>query len=80
VTTMPPETLEAYRDHGHPAVRIAESIARAPERLGALAALHIELDKVTRELEVEGVAKFSDSYGKLLHGIETKASALVGER
>jgi transaldolase len=80
VTTLPPDTLEAYRDHGHPAVRIAETIAQAPARLQALAAMGIELAKVTRELEVEGVVKFSDSYKKLLHGIETKASALVGER
>jgi transaldolase len=80
VTTLPPETLDAYRDHGKPEVRIAATIAQAPARLQALAAQHIDLAEITRGLEAEGVAKFSESYRKLLHGIETKASALVGER
>jgi transaldolase len=76
VTTLPPETLDAYRDHGKPAVRIHDTIAQAPERLRALAAAGIDLTEITRTLEDEGVAKFADSYRKLLHGIETKADAL----
>ena len=78
VTTLPPETLEAYRDHGKPEIRIAESIARAAERMRALAASGIELAEVTRALETEGVEKFAESYRKLLKGIEAKATALVG--
>jgi len=78
VTTLPPETLDAYRDHGKPEVRIASSIAEAPERLAALAAEGIDLAKVTRELEGEGVEKFADSYRKLLRGIDTKLGALAG--
>lgn len=80
VTTLTPETLDAYRDHGRPEVRIAATIAQAPAQLRALAAQGIDLPEITRALEHEGVAKFSESYRKLLHGIETKASALVGER
>jgi transaldolase len=77
VTTLPPETLEAYRDHGRPAVRIAATIAEAPGRLGALAEAGIDLAEVTAALEREGVEKFSASYRQLLKGIETKAAALV---
>jgi transaldolase len=76
VTTLTPETFEAYRDHGKAEVRIAETIAQAPERLRALAAMGIELAKVTRELEEEGVEKFAESYRKVLKGIEAKAMAL----
>ena len=79
VTTLPPETLEAYRDHGRPEPRIAAAIAQAPERLRALAAAGIELDGVTRALETEGVEKFAESYRKLLGGIESKALALAGK-
>jgi transaldolase len=79
VTTLPPETFDAYRDHGRPEVRIAESIAQAPARLAALAQAGIELAEITRELEREGVEKFSESYDKLLKGIDAKATALVGK-
>ncbi|HLB53731.1 MAG TPA: transaldolase [Gemmatimonadales bacterium] len=77
VTTMPPETLDAYRDHGRPKVRIGPAIAGAPRRLEALAARGIDLACVTRDLEIEGVEKFAASYRQLLTGIEKKAAALA---
>ena len=78
VNTVPPETLEAYRDHGKPVVRMQETIARAPARLTALQRAGIDLDEVTRFLEEDGVAKFTTSYRHLLSGIEAKAASLVG--
>jgi transaldolase/transaldolase/glucose-6-phosphate isomerase len=78
VNTLPPETFAAYRDHGRPAVRIGEGMLEAPALLQALAARGIDLAAVTRDLEVDGVAKFAASYASLLAGIETKAGALVG--
>lgn len=77
VTTMPPETLDAYRDHGKPEVRIETTISQAPNRLRALAAQGIDLAQVTRVLEEEGVTKFAASYRQLLGGIEAKLSALA---
>jgi len=79
VTTLPPETLDAYRDHGKPELRIQAAIAQAPERLRALAAAGIDLAGITRALETEGVEKFTESYRKLLGGIESKALALAGK-
>ena len=78
VNTLPPATLEAYRDHGQPVVRIQEGIARADGQLAALAAAGIDLARVTAELETEGVASFAASYNSLLSGIEAKAGALAG--
>jgi len=78
VNTLPPETFAAYRDHGRPAVRIREGIAKAPAQMRALATAGIDLAAITRELEEEGVAKFAASYRSLLSGIEAKAGALVG--
>jgi transaldolase len=77
VNTMPPETLDAYRDHGKPALRIQEGVDSAPARLGALAEAGVDLDTVTRELEEDGVAKFAASHAAVLAGIEAKAGTLA---
>ena len=77
VNTLPPETLEAYRDHGEPAVRIQDGVAAAPEQLQALARAGIDLAQVTRELEEEGVEKFAASYRSLLAAIDAKIGQLV---
>lgn len=77
VNTLPPETFDAYRDHGNPVIRIQESVAAAPAQLDALAEAGIDLKTVTRELEEDGVAKFAASYAAVLAGIDTKAGALA---
>ena len=77
VNTLPPETFNAYRDHGRAAVRIQESVADAPALLDALKETGIDLNSVTRELEDEGVAKFAASYAAVVAGIEAKTGALA---
>lgn len=77
VNTMTPATFDAYRDHGKPAVRIWEGMARARDELAALAAAGINLADVTETLEREGVASFADSYHSLLEGIDSKSGALT---
>jgi transaldolase len=77
VNTLPPETLEAYRDHGKPEVRIHAGVAAAPATLEALARAGIDLARVTDELEVEGVEKFAASYRSLLAAIDAKIGQLV---
>jgi transaldolase len=77
VNTLPPETLEAYRDHGSPAVRIEDGMAAAPTELAALREAGIDLRAITAELEEEGVAKFAASHGAVLSGIEAKAGSLA---
>jgi transaldolase len=77
VNTVPPETLDAYRDHGEPAVRIGDAIREAPRHIADLEKTGIDLDAITRELEDDGVAKFAASYRSLLTGIEGKVGALA---
>ncbi len=77
VNTLPPDTLDAYRDHGRPATRIREATAEAPPQLAALARLGIDLAAITRELERDGVEKFAASYRQLISGIELKTAALA---
>jgi transaldolase len=72
VNTLPPETLEAYRDHGDPAVRIHDDLDGAHRRMARLGELGIDFPTVLEELEKEGVEKFSKSYHDLLDTIEEK--------
>jgi len=76
VDTMPRETFEAYKDHGNPRVRIGDDLDRAQLVLAGLAQLGIDESEVYRELEVEGVRKFADSYDKLLEAVERKEKAV----
>lgn len=76
VDTLPPETLEAYRDHGDPKIRIAEDLAGARRVFEGLREVGIEEKQIFRELEEEGVRKFSDSYDELLKALEEKEKAV----
>jgi transaldolase len=77
VNTLPPDTLDAYRDHGRPEVRIATAQADAARVLPGLREAGIDLDQVTAFLEEDGVSKFAASYRQLLTGLETKLEALA---
>lgn len=76
VDTMPPETFDAYRDHGNPQVRIRDDREGAHALFRTLAELGISADQIYRELEEEGVKKFSDSFDSLMKTIEQKERAM----
>jgi transaldolase len=80
VDTMPPETFEAYRDHGDPKVRIHEDLPAAHSVFQELAELKIDEHSISRELEVEGASKFSDSYDRVLKAIERKEELIHAAR
>lgn len=80
VNTLPPDTLEAYRDHGEPAVRIHQDLEAAREAMETLASLGIDFATVTRELEEEGVKKFADSYDALMKTIAEEQRAVASTR
>jgi transaldolase len=77
VTTMPPATLAAYRDHGSPAARLEEEVAQAREVIESLPEAGIDLDRVTAELEQDGVRKFREPFDALLAGLEQKRRAFA---
>ena len=76
VDTMPPETFEAYRDHGDPKVRIRDGRDEAAADFHALRDLGLSIDQVAVELENEGVKKFSDSFDSLMKAIGEKRRAM----
>jgi transaldolase len=75
VDTMPPETFAAYRDHGDPRVRIRDDLAGARAAFAELERLGLAFSDIARELEEEGVKKFSASYATLLETVAKKAGA-----
>jgi transaldolase len=76
VNTMPPNTLEAYRDHGVTARTVDADVDVADRLLGELEALGISLDAVTDKLLADGLASFQKSFDTLVAGIEQKTAAL----
>jgi len=77
VNTMPPETLEAFRDHGRARASVEEGLERAEADLGRLAALGIDLRAITDQLQEEGVKAFCDAYDRLLETISERRRALA---
>jgi transaldolase len=73
VNTLPPPTLEAYRDHGEPAVRIEEELADAKETVRSLKSMGIDLQTVSQQLEREGVKKFKEPFDALLATLKKRA-------
>jgi transaldolase len=77
VNTMPPATLEAFRDHGITKRTVDAGVAEADRLLADLDAVGIKLDAVTDQLLAEGLASFQKSFDTLVAGIEKKTAALA---
>lgn len=77
VNTMPPNTLEAFRDHGVTKRTVDADLAGAEATLAELEALGIRLDAVTDKLLADGLASFQKSFDTLVAGIEQKTAALA---
>ena len=75
VNTVPLETIEAYRDHGDPKSRLEQDVKEAVWIMERLSELGISIDKVTQQLENEGVKKFDEPFDKLMETLTKKSSA-----
>ena len=70
VDTVPLETIEAFADHGVAADTLEQGLDQATETLDRLKKAGIDLDKLTQQLEDEGIDKFNKPFEKLLQAIE----------
>lgn len=77
VNTIPPETLQAFLDHGRVERRVDRDLDQARTSVSALAKAGIDLNSVTDRLLDEGVEKFERSFQNLLDSLEAKRQALV---
>jgi transaldolase len=76
VNTVPPVTLNAFRDHGTVALTLEHGANHARVQLARLAELGIDLDAITGKLLQDGVAAFAQSFDSLLSSIEDKGQRL----
>jgi len=76
VNTMPPQTLEAFRDHGKLAETVTQDVAGAQAALAALAAAGVDMDAVVTDLLTAGVKAFADAFDRLEAGLAAKVAAL----
>ncbi len=74
VNTLPPKTLEAYRDRGEPAVRIRDG--KAAEVLDSVARSGVDLEETALQLEEEGVDKFIKSFDALMEALDGERQRL----
>lgn len=74
VNTLPVVTLEGFRDHGAPRASLLEDVEAADRVFAELAALGVDLDAVTSELQTEGVAAFAKAFDQLLGALEEARS------
>jgi transaldolase/glucose-6-phosphate isomerase len=77
VNTVPPATLNAFRDHGVVAPTLEAGLDEARARVARLADLGVDLDGITQRLQDEGVAKFARSFESLMATIAEKREQLL---
>jgi transaldolase / glucose-6-phosphate isomerase len=70
VNTMPPATIDAFRDHGKVRKSLTEDVAGAARVMGDLARGGISIKEVTDKLTQDGVKLFADAFDKLLAAVE----------
>ncbi|TXC69902.1 transaldolase [Sphingomonas ginsenosidivorax] len=75
VNTMPPKTMDAFRDHGTAAETITADIDGAKHTLAEAERLGLDLNGVTGKLVEEGVASFVKAFDDLLGAIAKKQPA-----
>ena len=79
VNTAPLETLDAYRDQGEPKARLEQDVEEARWVMERLPELGISIDKVTRQLEAEGVEKFNKPFDKLMETLAQRSTPAFDE-
>jgi len=75
VNTMPPQTLDAFRDHGKAEIKIRNNIDEASDLFSSLSRIGIGIDSVTQTLEDEGVKAFEKAFISLLDTIDDRKKA-----
>ena len=70
VDTMPPATIDAFRDHGKVRNSLTENVPAAQKVMDDLAKAGISIKEVTARLTTDGVKLFADAFHKLLAAVE----------
>jgi len=79
VNTMPPATIEAFRDHGVVKRTVDVGVDEAQQVIETLGREGVSIDSVTDKLLVDGIASFQKSFDELIAGLQKKTKALGKE-
>ncbi len=77
VNTLPPKTMDAFRDHGDGTARLANGLNVAYQQLSELNDLGILLNNITDALETAGIESFAEAFDRLLKSIAEKRKRLA---
>ncbi len=80
VDTIPPSTLDAFRDHGNPSRTIDADLAAADRTMSDLEKAGISMREVTNNLLDEGIKLFDDAFDKLIAAVDQKKTEPVKSR
>jgi transaldolase / glucose-6-phosphate isomerase len=78
INTVPPATLDAFRDHGKLRDSLEENVEDARRVLEELDKSGISLEAITAELVKDGVKQFADAADKLYGAVAHKRAASLG--
>lgn len=70
VNTVPPATLEAFRNHGRSGQRLIEDVQDAQVAMATLKGVGISMKAVTDQLLEEGLQLFTEAFDNLLAAVE----------
>lgn len=77
VNTMPPQTIDAFLDHGKARLSVDNDLPGAKNIITGLAASGISVDEVCKKLQDEGLRAFENSFVTLVNSIEVKSRAFA---
>ena len=72
ITTVPPATLDAFRDHGRVRVTLGTEEQEAEAVLVTAAALGLDVHAITEQLQADGIKAFASSFDQLVAAVEEK--------
>ncbi len=77
VNTLPPSTIDAFRDHGRVAATLEHGLDEAEQVIGMVERAGISMADVTDHLLSDGVRKFQQPYDALLVALAAQRDALM---
>lgn len=77
VNTLPPATMNAFKDHGVAESRLTRHLDQAHKDISALSELGISLNDITGKLEADGITSFVEAFDRLLDVLGEKRKAVA---
>ena len=80
VNTVPPATMDAFRDHGRPRNSLEENVAGADAAMKNLANAGVSIDEITSRLVEDGVRQFADAADQLYAAVQKKRRSVLASK